>query len=531
MNRNKIYTITLVTFIIIVGAALWTTNDTRKEKAMIKEILPKAGKITEIKEAPSDPFVRENFPAIEKVYEIDGLPAAFITSGTGYVGTIRTLVVMDNEQEITSGIRILEQGDTPDYADPIKENWFTDRFKDLALLEYLKLVVLDPEGPTDIVQVTGASVSSQAVLNNVNSAIGAWNYLVNGVEKDPVENSISQEMWEKDENSFQISWPDNNSIRVNIDELKDYPQVTVETILQKTTGVKINITASGPLLTDVLAKNGIDIDDYEAIGVTGRDNYYSMISKDIIRNRDMILGIMFDGEEIIREEKPVRIVVPDEMGVYWVKMVNKIDLYEHISPKDIKNVHIFEALTRSIEPYYYEYYGSKDESYLVGKILGKFSFVDPNGFFTMTGSDGLIKNETISMVRDRYYIKTGGDNAPMNIGPAFKLGMNVKEMSHFSTTTDAVIFPEVIIKVLDEENLPQGKAMKLSEVLEEAGMVLDNNEDLILVDMSGKEYPLDINGMESSYLIPSEGSTDALIGDISIKDVQRISKVQKQNGD
>jgi len=515
MNRNKIYTITLIVFIIIVGAALWAMNDTRKEKAMIKEILPKAGKITEIKEALSDPFIRENFPAIEKVYGIDGIPSAFIASGTGYVGTIRTLVVIDNEKEKTSGIRILEQGDTPDYADPIKEGWFTDRFRGLTLLEYLKLVVLDPEKPTDIVQVTGASVSSRAVLNNVNSAIGAWNYLAKGVKKDPVENYILQEMWEKDENSFQISWPENNSIRVNTDELKDFPQVTVETILQRTTGVKINITASGPLLTDVLAKNGIDINNFEAIGVTGRDNYYTMISKDIIQNRDIILGIMFDGKEIIREEKPVRIVVPDEMGVYWVKMVNKIDLYEHISPKDIQNVHIFEALTRDIEPY------------LVGKILSKFDFADPNGFFTMAGSDGLVKNETISIVRDRYYIKTGGDNAPMNISPAFKLGMNVKEMSHFSTTTDAVIFPEVIIKVIGEENLPQGKAVKMAEALEEAGMVLDNNDELILVDTSGKEYPLSINEMESSYLIPSEGRTDAIIGNISIKDVLRISKVQK----
>lgn len=527
MNRNKIYTITLIVFIIIVGAALWAMNDTRKEKAMIKEILPKAGKITEVKEALSDPFIRENFPAIEKVYGIDGIPSAFIASGTGYVGTIRTLVVIDNEKEKTSGIRILEQGDTPDYADPIKEGWFTDRFRGLTLLEYLKLVVLDPEKPTDIVQVTGASVSSRAVLNNVNSAIGAWNYLAKGVKKDPVENYILQEMWEKDENSFQISWPENNSIRVNTDELKDFPQVTVETILQRTTGVKINITASGPLLTDVLAKNGIDINNFEAIGVTGRDNYYTMISKDIIQNRDIILGIMFDGKEIIREEKPVRIVVPDEMGVYWVKMVNKIDLYEHISPKDIQNVHIFEALTRDIEPYYYEYYGSKDKSYLVGKILSKFDFADPNGFFTMAGSDGLVKNETISIVRDRYYIKTGGDNAPMNISPAFKLGMNVKEMSHFSTTTDAVIFPEVIIKVIGEENLPQGKAVKMAEALEEAGMVLDNNDELILVDTSGKEYPLSINEMESSYLIPSEGRTDAIIGNISIKDVLRISKVQK----
>src|SRR5690606_14309983 len=98
------------------------------------------------------------------------LPGAFITSGTGYVGTIRTLVVMDNEEERTAGIKILEQGDTPDYADHIKENWFTDRFKDLGLLEYLNLVVLDPEKPTDIVQVTGATISSQAVVNNVNSA-------------------------------------------------------------------------------------------------------------------------------------------------------------------------------------------------------------------------------------------------------------------------------------------------------------------------------------------------------------------------
>ncbi|HQI16106.1 MAG TPA: hypothetical protein PLL37_04015, partial [Bacillota bacterium] len=87
MNRNKMYTITLIAFIIIVGAALWAMNDSRKEKAMIKEILPKAGKITEMKEALSDPFIQENFPAIEKVYKIDGIPSAFIASGTGYAGT------------------------------------------------------------------------------------------------------------------------------------------------------------------------------------------------------------------------------------------------------------------------------------------------------------------------------------------------------------------------------------------------------------------------------------------------------------
>ncbi len=527
MNRNKVYSAVLLVFIIVLSAALWLMNDTRKEKAYIKEIVPSAGKIILMREDEKTAFIQENFPAVEKIYSIDGVPGGFVTSGTGYVGTIKTLVVIDNEGKKTAGIRILEQGDTPDYADPIMENWFTDRFRNLDLYEYLRLVVLDPEKATDIVQVTGASVSSQAVVNNVNSAIGAWNYLAAGVEKEPVENVISQEMWEKDENSFVINWPEGNSRRINVEELADYPQVTTETILQRTTGVKIEITATGPLLKDILIKNGIDIGDYEAIGITGRDDYYTMISKDILENRDIILGTVFDGKEIPREEKPIRVVVPDEMGVYWVKMVNRIDLYEHISPKDIRNVHIFGSLTEGIEPYYYEYYGSKDKAYLVGKILSRFSQVDPNGFFTMTGSDGLVKNETISMVRDRYYIKTEGDNAPMNIGPAFKLGMNVKEMSCFSTTSDAVIFPEIMLNVIGAENTAQGKGFKLKAALEAAGMVLGDGQELVVVDTNEKEYPLTEADIESSYLIPIEDRTDAIAGDKEIKSVKYIMKVHR----
>lgn len=527
MKKNRTYFIALIFLCFLVGGALWYNNDVRVEKNMIREILPNAQNIKLMKEALNDPFIKDNFPAVEKVYSINGIPGAFITSGTGYVGTIKTLIVMDVEKEVTAGIRILEQGDTPDYADHIKESWFTNRFKDLGLQKYLNLVVLDPEEPTDIVQVTGASITSQAVVNNVNSAIGAWNYLKDGIKNEPVENVIAQEMWQKDENSFSINWPENNSIRVNIEDLNKYKKVTVDTILQRTTGVKIDIQASGPLLKDILNDNGIDINDFEAIGVTGRDNYYTMISKDIVQNRDIILGIEFNGEEIIREEKPVRIVIPEEMGVYWVKMVNRIDLYESISPKDIQNVHIFDALVKDIKPYDYEYYGSKDESYLVGKILNKFSFVDPNGFFTMVGSDGLIKNETISIVRDRYYIKVGGENAPMNIGPAFKLGMNVKEMTHFSTTTDAVIFPEKMLKVYGEEIKEIGSALNLRKVLEVSGMIIDEKDEFVAVDANERKYKLLSEELENSYLVLIDGRTDLIYEKGTVQDIQRISKIQE----
>lgn len=527
MKKNNVYIIALVVFLIVASSALWFMNDTRKEKAMIKEILPSAERIKPIDGALGNPFIQENFPAIEKIYSIDDKPAAFIASGTGYEGTIKVLIVMHNREEKIAGIRVLEQGDTPLYADSIKESWFTDKFKGLGLSEYLNRVILDPQKPTDIVQVTGASLSSQAVINNVNSALGAWNYFYANIKMNPVENFISQEMWQKDENSFMISWPENNSIRITIEDLAQYPQVTTETILHKTTGIKIDTKATGPLLKDILKKNGIDINVYEGIGITGRDNYYAMISKDIIENRDIILGTIIDDKELPREEKPVRIVIPEEMGPYWVKSVNKIELYTQISPKNIQNVHIFGALTKDIEPYYYEYYGSKDKSFLVGKILSKFDFVDPNGFFTMAGSDGLVKNETINMVRDRYYIKVEGENSPMNIGPGFKLGMNVKEMSHFSTTIDAVIFPNIMMKVIGEENTSSGKAMKLKEALEEAGMVIDNEDELSIVDMNGKEYPISKSELGNAYLMPAEHGADAILGKITVKDVQKIIKIQK----
>ncbi len=526
MKRNKIYIIILLIIAIGVSGALWYKNDTRVEKAMIKEILPQAGKIKVIDGALDNPIIKENFPAIEKVYSIDNNPSAFIATSTGYEGLIKMLIVIDNAKEKIAGVRVLIQGDTPLYAGGIEETWFTDRFKSLELTEYLNRVVIDPKSPTDIVQVTGASLSSQVAIDNVNSALGAWNYLVANNTMDPVDNFISQEMWQKDENSFQIAWPEDKSIRITVDDLKEYTQVDTETILAKTNGVRENITATGVLLKDILKKNNIDINSYEALGITGRDNYYSMISKEIIENRDIILSNFVNDEEIPREEKPVRIVIPDEMGPYWVKNVTKIELYTHISPKDIQNVYIFKPFVKGIEPYYYEYYGSQDESYLVGAMLNKFGEIDHNGFFTMVASDGLIKNETISMVRDRYYIKTVGHNAPMNISPGFKLGYNVKEMTSFSTTTDAAIFPEIMMSVIENKNLPQGTAINLKETLEEALMELEETKELTIWDTKGFGNVIKVSQLDNSYLIPNENGADILIGDTLIKDVLKISKKQ-----
>lgn len=141
----------------------------------------------------------------------------------------------------------------------------------------------------------------------------------------------------------------------------------------------------------MLEKEGIDLSEYAGIGVTGRDGYYTLIDREKLAVNDIILTWQVNRKNIKDEDKPVRLSVPLELGPYWVKMVTNIDLYKDISPKNIDKVHMFNPLTEDIEPYYYEYYGSKDKAFEVGKILRKFDEVDEKGFFTMAATDGLEK--------------------------------------------------------------------------------------------------------------------------------------------
>ena len=281
----------------------------------------------------------------------------------------------------------------------------------------------------------------------------------------------------------------------------------------------------GPTLRNVLEKEGIDLGNYEGIGITGRDGYYTMIDKDKLDVNDIILTWEVDGKGLNDKEKPIRISIPLELGPYWVKMVTKIDLYDEISPKDIDKVHMFNALTKDIEPYYYEYYGSKDKSIEVGKILNKFDEVDKKGFFTMGATDGLIKNETISMVRQRYYLKIEGENTPMNISPSFKRGMNVKDMTHFSTTKDAVIFPDKIKDVVRTKNSNNREMLLLEDVLLTAGMRWTEDSEFIAVATDDSKVELSLKQLLNCYIVSEDGKV-ILIDDEKelIPDLLRIEK-------
>jgi len=105
---------------------------------------------------------------------------AFEAVGSGFQGKISIMVgITTNFSEIT-GIKILEQIETPglgtkivvDPSNKTDEYWFPNQFKQLKtepMIEVIKNV--KPSKPNEIQAITGATISSQAVATILNSEI------------------------------------------------------------------------------------------------------------------------------------------------------------------------------------------------------------------------------------------------------------------------------------------------------------------------------------------------------------------------
>lgn len=300
---------------------------------------------------------------------------------------------------------------------------------------------------------------------------------------------------------------------ISISELRSLPQHKLDASYRRTTGKYEKFKMEGPYLAEVIEQLGGNISDYAGVGVQGSDAYYCLIPKEVIdKTPDLMIAVKVDGEAKLKEsEAPARLGVQGQFGPYWVKKINKIILYKQVPKKEIRSVWVFSNLADGIEPYQYEYYGSKDNSIELEKIFARFDSVDDKAFFTMKSSDGFEKNEAINMVKSRYYIKVDGVDAPTNISPYIKLGMNVKNISWISTNSDAAVFPEQLEKYLDVKEIKGKKGISLSEILYEVKVNKLSDETFEMIGTEGEKETVSGQKLQDAILSVSGGGKYAVI--------------------
>jgi electron transport complex protein RnfG len=119
-----------------------------EEKAALEEVMPQADRFELMK--------GEGKPDYYKAFDKSGtfLGVVFKSSAKGYSSTIEVLTGMLKSGKIVA-IKVLSQNETPGLGSQVSDNKFTGQFsgKDSAL--------------SDVQAITGATISSRAVINSV----------------------------------------------------------------------------------------------------------------------------------------------------------------------------------------------------------------------------------------------------------------------------------------------------------------------------------------------------------------------------
>ena len=139
--------------------------------AGMREVYSGAEEIDEITEQYAgeglDPIIQQ----IHAAYNGGELVGViYAVEPSGYSGKISLLVGFDIAGQEITGIKVLNQSETPGLGALCAEPWFGERFKEKGVSEPLEVVKQEPAGDHEIVAITASTITSKAVTNGVDTA-------------------------------------------------------------------------------------------------------------------------------------------------------------------------------------------------------------------------------------------------------------------------------------------------------------------------------------------------------------------------
>jgi electron transport complex protein RnfG len=85
-----------------------------------------------------------------------------------YNGGMMLLLDYDIESEKLLSLEVLKHQETYNYGGYATEEWFTQRFAEKSVARDLKVVKLAAREPQDIAVITGATITTAAIVDGVN---------------------------------------------------------------------------------------------------------------------------------------------------------------------------------------------------------------------------------------------------------------------------------------------------------------------------------------------------------------------------
>lgn len=170
MREMARYGLILALICVVASASLATVNSITKSKILaqaraeeedsLKSVLPDADNFEPVKSGEDVLYYKAM-----KAGQLIGV--AFKASGKGYSSEVQTMVGMSKEGVINA-IKILSQNETPGLGAQVVEPFFSERFANK-----------NTQDLSDVQAITGATISSKAVIDSVQKKAQEIKELIN----------------------------------------------------------------------------------------------------------------------------------------------------------------------------------------------------------------------------------------------------------------------------------------------------------------------------------------------------------------
>ncbi|HSV85183.1 MAG TPA: FMN-binding protein [Levilinea sp.] len=111
---------------------------------------------------------------VYRVFDEAGAPIGYsmVHSATGFQSVIMVMIGISDDLNTIIAIAILDQNETPGLGTLIKEPEYINQFKGLATTPNIAWIKgVPPDAPNEVQTITGATISSRAVVEIVDNAV------------------------------------------------------------------------------------------------------------------------------------------------------------------------------------------------------------------------------------------------------------------------------------------------------------------------------------------------------------------------
>lgn len=294
-----------------------------------------------------------------------------------------------------------------------------------------------------------------------------------------------------------------DDFELTVAQLMELEMVTKSVAADMADGTQVKVKITGPLLETLLQQYGRSQKDFTLVRFSAADKYSIAVPAEILKNQAIILGLVDRGRALTEDERPVRVVVPGERAMYWVRRLTCIDFETGATAALCRKIFFLETAAQSLPQEDYAYYESLDKVIKTRDLIGKYADIDDAALKNvfMHAGDGLYKNERTQDFLSGY-LKITGQDTPRFLSPELPQGMHVRDLLHISYGDTAFFSLDQALQVFHAAaNVPPG-SVAYTDLVKQVGTVKANCCRLVAAD--GAALELENSRMAQAYFYPGE---------------------------